>query len=274
MKKPFQFLIAGVIAALLLGLMFSSQAIVKAEGRTATLVELKREVFVRANGAAAEGAATEGQVIGVGDQARTGARSGVRLNLSEGTIVRVSEMSAFLLSELSQNAGNPFTALQLLVGKVWVILNSGSLNVETPVGVAAVRGSLMSVSYNPGLNEIKVTCLEGTCSVIVAGITYALIQGQQLSAPPYGTPRLETIDSGQLEEWLRFNPGESSQFVPPTATPRPDRDGDSFPDNGDNCPDKDNGDQNDSDGDGIGDACEASAPVPTLAPTPTFYPGF
>jgi hypothetical protein len=132
----------------------------------------------------------------------------------------------------------------------------------------------MSVSYNPGLHEIKVTCLEGICSVVVAGVTYALIQGQQLSAPPYDAPRFETIDRGQLEEWLRFNPGETSQFIPPTSTPRPDRDGDGFPDNGDNCPDKDNGDQLDSDGDGVGDACEVSAPAPTPTLTPTPFIGF
>lgn len=260
--------IAGGVALLLLGLMFGTQAVVSAKGRTAALVELKGEVYVRASPNVGEQPAADGQVTGEGAQVRTGAKSGVRLNLSEGTIVRVSEMSTFTLTELTQNTGSPFTELQLFVGKLWVVLSGGSLNVDTPVGVAAVRGSLMSVSYDPGLHEIKVTCLEGTCSVVIAGVTYILPQGQQLSAPPYDHPRFETIDSGQLEEWLRFNPTESSLFIPPTATPRPDRDGDGFPDNGDNCPNNGNGDQQDSDGDGIGDACEVSGPARTPTATP------
>lgn len=51
--------------------------------------------------------------------------------------------------------------------------------------------------------------------------------------------------------------GIASVFV--TGCARPDRDGDGIPDPNDNCPDVFNPDQLDSNGDGIGDACESSA---------------
>jgi len=48
------------------------------------------------------------------------------------------------------------------------------------------------------------------------------------------------------------------------VAPKPDRDGDGTPDDSDNCPAASNPDQADSDGDGIGDACDRPASLPAL----------
>ena len=64
-------------------------------------------------------------------------------------------------------------------------------------------------------------------------------------------------------------------FVHDRGSGSPDSDLDGFPDAVDNCPSVSNADQTDSDGDGIGDACEAaptSTPTATPAPTATATP--
>ena len=51
---------------------------------------------------AAEQPAANGQIVQVGGSVRTGAKSSVALNLSEGTLIRMKEGSAFTLTALNQ----------------------------------------------------------------------------------------------------------------------------------------------------------------------------
>ncbi len=233
----------------------------KPTGRTATLSEVHNQVFRQTDANAPEQPAANGQTLNEGGSVRTGAKSSVRLDLSEGTLIRIKEQSSFTLSQLNHDSTNPFTQLSLAFGKLWIILNGGTAQVETPTGIAAVRGSYMGVSYNPALNEIKVTCLETkfTCTVTLGGVIYQLRMGQQLSAPPVDNPRIEAIDCGEQREWLAYNP-ESAPFIDPSCIVH-DQDGDGIPDQLDNCPQTFNSDQLDSDSNGVGNACQG--PVPT-----------
>jgi hypothetical protein len=271
-KLPRLLLVATALFVLGLSLGLVGQAAQAANGRTATLAEVVNQVFWRADANAAEAPAANGQVLQVGSSVRTGAASSVQLNLSEGTLVRMKENSQFTLTALNQDSSNPFTQLSMAVGKLWIILSGGTAQVETPAGVAAVRGSYMAVSYNPALNEMKVMCLETkqTCTVTINGVTYQLQMGQELSTPPADNPRIETItsDCGEQKEWLQFNP-ESNQFLDQNCVVIHDRDGDDVPDQFDNCPDKFNSDQVDNDHNGVGDACQPNPPHQIETPTPT-----
>lgn len=191
-------------------------------GRQARLSELLNEVLARQYAGANFIVAFDGTVIEVGGQAQTGDASRARLDLTEGTIVRLDENSLFELIELPQNQ-NLFTRLRLAIGRIWITLSGGSMEVETPNGLAAVRGSLLGVSYNPETGTTTVTCLEGTCSVSANGETITIPQGQQavifgLDAPPV----LEgQIDDSELQAWLDNNPEAKATVLALTGTVTP-----------------------------------------------------
>ena len=181
--------------------------------RTATIREIVNQVLSRITETHSESSATVGQVIRVGGTVQTLADGKARVDLSEGTIVRLAPQTVFTVTQLNQDTGNPFTRLRLLAGKIWVILNGGTLDVDTPVGAASVRGSLMSVTYNPSLGIAIITCLEGTCAVTVNGVTIVLHDHQQTST---GNMIIVKISDTELLGWSANNP-ESNRFMPPPS---------------------------------------------------------
>src|ERR1051326_5494113 len=146
--------------------------------RQATLSELVNDVTARASATGELGPAAEGQVIGQGGVARTGADSKVRLDLTEGTILRLASQSEFTVTELNEAVAQPLTRLSLATGQLWVILSGGELKVETPVGTATVRGSYLGVNFNPQQNRLTATCLEGHCEVSNPSGTTSLTDDQ------------------------------------------------------------------------------------------------
>ncbi len=134
--------------------------------RKALLVKIEKSVFFRAKPEAQPQPASVGLEILPPGGIETGADGRARLDLQpEGTIVRVGPNSSFTLSELSEAEGKPQTQLELFFGKIYILLNGGSLSVKTPGGTAAVQGSVMSVKYTPQNRGIQVACLEGHCTV-------------------------------------------------------------------------------------------------------------
>src|SRR4030067_3095198 len=97
-------------------------------------------------------------------QLQTKEESRVRLDLSTGSILRLGQLTVFSLDPPTPASGGVLSRIELQVGKVWIVLNGGSLDVNTPGGLASVRGSYMSVWVKRNSNEIIVCCLEGSCS--------------------------------------------------------------------------------------------------------------
>ena len=103
-------------------------------------------------------------------QVKTGAVSKARVDFSEGSIVRLSENTLLTVEELDANPSNPISRFQLMLGKIWVSVFNRQFELQTPVGVATVRGSfaIFEVVYDrPGDPEsarLIVDCLEGDCT--------------------------------------------------------------------------------------------------------------
>ena len=100
------------------------------------------------------------------------------------------------------------------VGKVWIILNGGTLEIETPSGLAAVRGSYMSVEYYPNSNGLTMTCLEGHCSLQNEMGKMDMIAGEACDIeapgePPHG----RMMNNTEMDEWIGMNP-EATMMVP------------------------------------------------------------
>jgi len=163
--------------------------------------------------------AENGMRIQTGGGVETGEASRARLDLLPGgTIIRVGPNSTFVLVSLTEEGGETRTRLELVIGKLFVLLNGDSLEIETPSGVASVRGSLLSVEYDSERSRLEAACLEGECALVdVHGFElelpegeYSVIDGDEPPTEP--KPMLRE----DIEDWLEMNPdlGEFMEEVP------------------------------------------------------------
>lgn len=203
--------------------------------RTAQLSELRNTVETRAGETADWQSAAEGDGLAAGGGVRTGDEARARIDISDGAILRLAPNTEFTLRQLSPEATDPVTQWSLSAGKLWIsvtkALGAGSFEVETPNGVAAVRGSLMGVEYYPANGHMIITCLEGQCQLTQpsSGKSTDLTTGQQTGIPGFGRDpgAARDIDVVRLGEWATFFP-ETLPIVttltpgpPPTNTPTP-----------------------------------------------------
>jgi hypothetical protein len=194
--------------------------------REAVLFEIENDVTIESS------PASVGMIISVGQTIQTGDDSRAKLNLTpENTIVRVGPNSSFTLSKIDNENGEPKTTLELLFGKVFILLKGGSLEVQTPSGVASVRGSLLSVQYNPETNKVRASCLEGFCSLENEnGDEVDLVEGESVFVDEDGLlSGVTEIDQDEIEEWLE-EISELDEFIEELPDPEdyPDFDDDEW----------------------------------------------
>ncbi len=214
------------------GLVATAPTSTDLPGRWARLSELRRQVEACARSGADWGEAVEGQEIRLGGQVRTGEAAQVRLDLCEGAILRLAANSHFELLELSPAGADLQARLSLTAGQIWVGVLQGlglvAIEVETPTGVATVRGSYMSAAYEPATGRMSITCLEGHCRLTAASGRFTdLVAGQQaeISAAGQDPSPARPMEPNQFTEWARLFPEAptppplASNLPAPTATP-------------------------------------------------------
>ncbi|MFN8411906.1 MAG: FecR family protein [Anaerolineales bacterium] len=177
--------------------------------REAVLAEINNNVSIRKTSTDEFVAATNGMSILEGGSVKTSEDAHVRLNLlPDGTIVRVGPNSLFNFTSLKVANGQPQTTIELLVGKIFILLNGGTLDVQTPSGVASVRGSLLSVEFNSTTNRFTASCLEGDCGIrsddgeemdLPQGSS-SFIEGDEEPTAPF------PMDRDEVQDWLDENP--------------------------------------------------------------------
>lgn len=155
------------------------------EPPAAALSELVNLVDARPGDSGDWASAIDGQKLLPGGGVRTGEDSSTRIDLVDGSIVRLTSASTFRLETLAADANSPLTRLTLLGGRIFVALGElftgATLEIETPVGVASVRGSILGVVYDADSGEVVVGCLEGHCAVSNDAGTQELTDKQQSS---------------------------------------------------------------------------------------------
>ncbi len=166
--------------------------------------------------------AADGTTIEVSDQVLTYDNGRTRVDLSNGTIVRVGPLTTFTLEAVDVNASGPFARFKLDIGELWIILNGGQVNVDTPAGLASVRGSYLNVIVRPDTGETIVTCLEGTCTLGNDGGSVTLGAGEtarilNTSLPP----ETGKMDDQDVQRWLDANPEATLVVVPLSPVPDP-----------------------------------------------------
>jgi hypothetical protein len=177
--------------------------------REGVISEIENSVSVRKTSAEDAVAAGMGMSILEGGSVETGDGGKARIDLMpEGTIVRVGPNSSFKLSQLVEESGEPKTKIELLFGKVYILLNGGTLSVETPSGVASVRGSLLSVEYDPETGQIRAACMEGHCGLQGdEGDEVEIPEGEESFIDEGEFPEDPfPMDQDEVEAWLDENP--------------------------------------------------------------------
>jgi ferric-dicitrate binding protein FerR (iron transport regulator) len=193
--------------------------------RSASLSELTNVVSARDNAQSEWQTAAVGQTIVVGGGVQTGEQARARLDLSDASILRLGANTEFILTDVSPDAPGDTASFSLTIGQVWMFvaetLGGGSFEVNTPVGVASVRGSWMGVEYHPANGHMIITCLEGACTLTNnAGVQRDLVAGQQAGIKGVNDPTQPiTIDASRMAEWLQFVP--EAQPFSATITPGP-----------------------------------------------------
>jgi len=192
---------------------------------SAALSELSGAVDAKQADDAAFVPAASGTVLQSNGQIQTGDNGRVRLDLSSGTIIRVTPSSLFTLTANDEVEGGLATKIKLDLGRIFIILNGGSADVETPSGVASVRGSYMKVEVDPETMDIYVTCLEGNCSVSNPAGTVNFSNGQKAILfhrdPVTGqwtAPNVEPMTQQEFDEWLNENPEAKEVYEQAMAT--------------------------------------------------------
>lgn len=205
-----------VVLAALLGLallLAGCQAGAGQSALSAALSEIQGTVGVKPPESADFRPATGDTVLTERGQVKTGGDGRVRLDLSDGAIFRMAPMSLFeLVSNQSTDQGL-VTRLSLELGRLFIVLKGGSLDVETPSGVASVRGSYMMVEVDSKTLDVLVTCLEGHCEASNPAGKVQFGTGQKsllLHRDPtsgqYSAPKVEPMTDEDYQKWLEGSP--------------------------------------------------------------------
>jgi FecR-like protein len=160
-------------------------------------------------------------VLKVNGQAQTGESGKARLDLlPEGSIIRLGPSTSFVLQELQSEPSDPVTKIKLAFGKLWIVLTGGELDIQTPNGQAAVRGSFMSVDFDAQTKHLRVTCLEGHCELKTDLGAVELIDGQFSEILAEGLPPTTAapMTEADYKEWQQVSP-EAQQLIAPIVTP-------------------------------------------------------
>jgi hypothetical protein len=194
--------------------------------QSATVGDLSGQVSGRASAERPLEPVSLGFQLNEGGQVQTGESSRARLDFSNGSIVRLAANASFTLQSVGTDDGQLTTRLQLAFGKLWVSLTGGEIQVETPVGVASVRGSFAVMQYDAVNNLLRLDCLEGSCTARSAQGVQQLGNLERLVLNPEGSLK-EKLTAQDVLQFVQDNP-ESGRLVatltaapPATDTPAP-----------------------------------------------------
>ena len=183
---------------------------------TAVLKELTGKVNIKQPGAGDFSPASVGMELQLTGSVQTGDDGRARLDLSSGTIIRVAPSSLFTFASNQASNGSFSTQFNLNLGTIFIILKGGNASVNTPSGVASVRGSYLSVYVDPSTQTI-VTCLEGHCSAGNSAGSVDFGSGQEVTlfsctGGQCSVPNIGPMTPEDFQRWLDNNPDIQQQI--------------------------------------------------------------
>jgi len=172
--------------------------------------------------------------VKVNAQVKTSEDSRTRIDLSSGTVIRLGPESIFTLEINHETDNGLLTRLKVEGGQIWIVLNGGSLEVETSSGLAGVRGSYMSTGYDSESGDVRITCLEGHCAAENESGAVEFTTGEAADLSADGAPPIKSEMTAEEFQMWADNVPEAKSLLPaelfitpmptarePTPTPTP-----------------------------------------------------
>ena len=204
-------------------------AVTSSAQRTATITQIKGKVETRTSANGTWKPASLNQVLDEGTQIRTAADASAVISLTEGTHIYLGANTQFTLTLLNKFLDSLLTTLDLQQGQVWVLLNGGALDVQTPAGIASARNAYMSVELQPQSHTLNVTCLQGVCGfgTILIPSGYKLANAannqspEQMQMSDFGAWGVAVPEATQLAFLATEAVAQGSATIPAVASPTP-----------------------------------------------------
>lgn len=159
------------------------------------------DVFILRAGTAEWIKAQAGMSLEVGDSVKSGDDSKAEITFFDGSTIELEAGTQVTVASLDIAADTGSTTIQLsqevgkTISRVTKLADPASrYEVETPAGVAAVRGSIMMVEVVDGTT--LVTNLGGNIWVIANGVELKVPVGRTCSVTLGGTPQLVPVSGG------------------------------------------------------------------------------
>lgn len=189
-----------------------------ASGSGAILLEVEGRVKVKQPNSSSFVDGENGMILREGAQVVTEINGRAKIEFNEDHYSRMGPNTIFIFNSVGEQSGDFFANISLEIGEIWLIIKGGTIDVDTEVGLASVRGSYMSVSVDPVTGTERLTCLEGTCVVsnqagsVQLGIGEIGIMLNSIIAPtPY------CMSHSDVSVWLSVNPEATEVILTVTA---------------------------------------------------------
>ena len=193
----------------------------------AILGQIVNRVQARASTTTAFGPAVLGSGLGAGEQLQTSTASQARLDLPDGSFLRLAQDSDVTLVGVGGPGGEPVTRVKLALGKVWAGVNGSTLEVYTPAGIASIHGQRATVEFIRGDpastvdDIIVVSCLDGDCSLQTETTRQTLAAREQIVITGGSQIARFTLTDAAFADFLAANPESArlAALVTPTSGP-------------------------------------------------------
>ena len=193
-----------------------------------TLSEIAHTVEVRHASSESFAPAVSDEALGVDSQIRTGDASSARIDFGQGATVRLAANTLVTIVNLPVVRDDPVARLNLQSGQIWIRLRGAGMEVETPAGVGAVRGSFADFEYWPGTSDslsngaMVVNCLEGVCGIEGPAAPLAVLGNLESARLTSGSRQiaLGALGPEAVVEFVQMNP-ESADLVPTLTAAAP-----------------------------------------------------
>jgi hypothetical protein len=182
--------------------------------RAVTISHVEGDVKYSATAAGSPAAAAADQAVVPGARLQTGADGHATLALEDGTRVELEANTSLDVTKLEGTPEVPVSHFTLNNGSAYVF-HQGALpagaafDITTPAGTGSIQHSMMSIAFDKETGKIRLTCLEGACSLNRGDQSLNLNGGQAVDISGLGDKFdqsfVRNMSQEEIQAWINAN---------------------------------------------------------------------